>query len=488
MRDALYHLERTEATTLQSQIRQALVSAVLDGQLAAGSPVPSTRAMARRLKVSRNTVTLAYQALVTDGFLAARERSGFYVADDAHAVHFDPAPPRLSSGDQTVDWARRFRVHPTLQHNIQKPVDWRHYRYPFIYGQMDADLFPIAEWRDCVRQAMGRRWLDAWTEDRYTVDDPMMIEQIRRRVLPRRGISATADEILVTLGAQNALYLLASLFVTPTTNVAIEDPGYPDVHNIFRLRTDRIHTIPIDDEGMVVDHRLAGADLIFTTPSHQFPTTITMGLERRKALLAAARGNGAVIIEDDYESETNFCGEPFPALKSLDGDGRVMYVGSLSKSLMPGLRLGYLVAPPEVIREARALRHLMLRHPPGNNQRTAALFLAGGHYDTLIHRLHRAYRDRWGTMGRALGQHLPGWSRMPSFGGTSYWVQGPPDLDADALAATAREKGVLIEPGAIHFAGDAPPKNHFRLGFSSIPEDRIEPGIALLADLIGAAQ
>ncbi|NNG05677.1 MAG: PLP-dependent aminotransferase family protein [Inquilinus sp.] len=488
MRDALFHLERTEATTLQSQIRQTLVSAVLDGQLAPGSPVPSTRAMARRLKVSRNTVTLAYQALVTDGFLAARERSGFYVAEDAHTVHFEAAGAEVADDRRPVDWARRFRVQPTRQDNIQKPVDWRDYPYPFIYGQMDAELFPIAEWRDCVRQAMGTRWLDAWTEDRFTQDDPMLIEQIRRRILPRRGISANADEILVTLGAQNALYLLASLFVMPTTTVAVEDPGYPDVRNIFRLRTDQLRTIPVDDAGIAVDDRLVGTELVFTTPSHQFPTTVTMSLDRRKALLAAAHRNRAVIIEDDYESETNFCGEPYPALKSLDRDGRVMYVGSLSKSLMPGLRLGFVVASPTVIREARALRRLMLRHPPGNNQRTAALFLAGGHYDTLIHRLHRAYRGRWRTMGQALNCHFPGWSRMPSFGGTSYWVQGPPSLDADALAVAARDKGVLIEPGAINFAGEVPPKNHFRLGFSSIPEDRIEPGIALLAELIGKAR
>ena len=485
MRDALFHLERAQATTLQSQIRETLVSAVLAGQLAPGSPVPSTRAMARRLKVSRNTVTLAYQALVTDGFLAARERSGFYVAEDAPSVHFELPQGEHPPAAHPVDWVGRFRVRPTRQDNIHKPVDWRQFPYPFIYGQMDAGLFPIADWRDCVRQAMGTRWLDAWTEDRFAEDDPMLIEQIRRRILPRRGISAHDDEVLVTLGAQNALYLLASLFVTPNTTVAVEDPGFPDIRNIFRLRTNRVRAIPVDGDGIMVDDRLAGAELVFTTPSHQFPTTVTMSLERRHALLEAADRNGAVIIEDDYEFEANYCGEPCPALKSLDRNGRVMHVGSFSKSLMPGLRLGFIVAPPAVIDEARALRRLMLRHPPGNNQRTAALFLAAGHYDALIHRLHRAYHSRWRTMGQALSRHLPGWSRMPSFGGTSYWVGGPPDLDADALAVEAQEEGILIEPGAIHFDGEAPPKNHFRLGFSSISEDRIEPGIARLAELVG---
>ncbi len=291
---------------------------------------------------------------------------------------------------------------------------------------------------------------------------------------------------MVTLGALNALYIIASLLISDQTTVAIEEPGYPDMRNTLGLRTERVRPVPLDRDGLIVDGRLAGAELIFTTPSHQFPTTVTMSLDRRKALLEAVHRNRAVIIEDDYESETNFCGEPCPALKSLDRDGRVMHVGSFSKSLMPGLRLGYLVAPPAVIDEARALRRLMLRHPPGNNQRTAALFLAAGHYDALVHRLHRAYRSRWHVMGKALSRHLPGWSRAPSFGGTSYWVEGPPELDADALADTAQQEGILIEPGAIHFAGDPPPRNHFRLGFSSIPEERIEPGIARLAELVGA--
>ena len=147
MRDALFHLERAQATTLQSQIRETLVSAVLAGQLAPGSPVPSTRAMARRLKVSRNTVTLAYQALVTDGFLAARERSGFYVAEDAPSVHFEVPQGERPPAAHPVDWVGRFRVRPTRQDNIHKPVDWRQFPYPFIYGQMDAGLFPIADWR-----------------------------------------------------------------------------------------------------------------------------------------------------------------------------------------------------------------------------------------------------------------------------------------------------------------------------------------------------
>ena len=229
MRYSLFHVERDRATTLQSQIREMLVSAMLAGQLPATAPVPSTRAMAGRLGVSRNTVMLAYQALATDGFLVARERSGFYVAEDVRAA-FPIKPLKVSAAakaaaeDTTipaVDWSERFRLAPSRHPNISKPENWLDYKYPFIYGQVDSDLFPIGAWRDCMRQSMSLKWLDAWTDDRFAADDPLLIEQIRQRVLPRRGVMAQPDELLVTMGAQNALFLLNHLFVRDGAKVGI---------------------------------------------------------------------------------------------------------------------------------------------------------------------------------------------------------------------------------------------------------------------------
>ncbi|MGI9462398.1 MAG: PLP-dependent aminotransferase family protein, partial [Aestuariivirgaceae bacterium] len=158
--------------------------------------------------------------------------------------------------------------------------------------------------------------------------------------------------------------------------------------------------------------------------------------------------------------------------------------GSLSKTLFPGLRLGFMVGPKELIEQARALRRLMVRHAPNNNQRTAALFLSLGHHDTLIRRLHRAYRERWETMGEALAKHLPASSSNPSFGGTSFWVESPGDLDCEELSEAAKLNGILIEPGRIYFGARPRPRNYFRLGFSSIENDLIEPGIKLLAETI----
>jgi GntR family transcriptional regulator/MocR family aminotransferase len=393
--------------------------------------------------------------------------------------------PRSAAGP--ISWSARLKSNPAGQPNVVKPLDWQSYRYPFIYGQVDHNLFPLAEWRDCARQALGKKWLGSWTNDTWAHDDPLLVEQIRRRILPRRGIMANDDEILITLGAQNALYLLTTLLVSPTTRVGMEEPGYPDIRNIFSLCTPLVSLLPVDEKGLVPSDAFDACDLVFTTPSHQFPTTVTMPLERRMELLKRAAKHDVVIIEDDYEFETNYVNEPCPALKSLDDDGRVIYVGSLSKTLFPGLRLGFLVAPKNIVAQARALRRLMVRHAPNNNQRTAALFLSLGHHDTLIRRLHREYRSRWEVMGAALNAHIPNASRIPSFGGTSFWVTGPQGLDSEDLARAAAARGILIEPGRINFGVAKPPRNHFRLAFSSIDEKKIEPGVRLLADLVQAA-
>ena len=488
MRDWLVHIQRNEHASLQTQIREALVSAILDGQLTRDEPIPSTRRMAKGLGVSRNTVVLAYQGLLDDGYLVARERSGYYVAEKAlETVVVAKSGARQRPTAASIAWSKRVKIAPAAQANVSKPLDWQSYAYPFIYGQVDHTLFPLAEWRDCSRQALGKKWLGSWTNDTWAHDDPLLVEQIRRRILPRRGIMANDDEILVTLGAQNALYLLSSLLVGPQTRVAMEEPGYPDMRNIFQLKTPHVSLIPIDDKGLTLTDELNAADLVFTTPSHQFPTTVTMPLERRMELLKRAAKHDFVIIEDDYEFETNYVNEPCPALKSLDDEGRVIYVGSLSKTLFPGLRLGFLVAPKELVAEARALRRLMVRHAPNNNQRTAALFLSLGHHDTLIRRLHRAYRTRWDIMGEALNRHMPDASRVPSFGGTSFWVKGPPQLDSGELAKAAAAKGILIEPGRITFGAGNGPRNYYRLAFSSIDEKKIEPGVRLLSELVPGA-
>lgn len=483
MRYSLFHLERDEQKSLQTQIREILVSAMLAGQLPADAPVPSTRAMAKRLKVSRNTVMLAYQALASDGYLVSKERSGFYVSPDVRtnlAYANDDRASDMGGDVAPIDWQEKLRLRPSEQVNIVRPADWNTYPYPFVYGQLDPHLFPITAWRDCVRQTLSLKWLDAWTEDHYNADDPMLIEQIQQRILTRRGVIAEQDEILVTMGSQNALYMLVHLLVNRQTQVAIEDPGYADMRNMLKLRTDHIHYVPIDDEGICVD-LLGDSQLVFVTPSHQFPTNVTMNPSRRQQLLDWANYQDSLIIEDDYENETNFREGPIPALKSLDKNGRVLYVGSLSKSLMAGVRIGFMVGPKALIDEVRALRRFVLRHPPGNNQRAVALFLSLGVHNTFVNRLNETYRKRSELMNFALAHHFHGWYKVPEFGGTSYWLKGPENFDAEKLYQLALKKGVLIEPGGIFFSKPERNKQYFRLGFSFIQDHKIAPGIELLA-------
>jgi GntR family transcriptional regulator/MocR family aminotransferase len=496
LRDWLVQIRKTEYSSLQAQIREALVSAILDGQLARDEAIPSTRRMAKQLGISRNTVVLAYQGLLDDGYLVAKERSGYYVSEkalDASPQIKLPLPnPKLAPVKKIADrshiWHERLVLRPAEQENISKPLDWMNFQYPFIYGQVDHKLFPLPEWRDCARQALGKRWFGAWTNDTWSYDDPLLVEQIRRRILPRRGILASDAQVLITLGAQNALYLLVSLLVGRNTVAAMEEPGFPDMRNLLSLASDRMSLVHVDSNGLDLSSLPEKPDLLFVTPSHQFPTTVTMPLERRMELMRLASERDFIIIEDDYEFETNYVNEPCPALKSLDDEGRVIYVGSFSKTLFPGLRLGFLVGPEKLVEQARALRRLMVRHAPNNNQRTAALFLSLGHHDMLIRRLNRAYRARWEIMASALHKHMPNSSSIPSFGGTSFWVKGPQWLDSELLAEDCASQSILIEPGRIYFGAPEQPRNYFRLGFSSIEERKIEPGIKLLAEAISQRQ
>ena len=480
----LFRLSRERKVSYQRQLREMIVSAILDDKLPLEVALPSSRELARHLGIARNTVVLAYQQLIDEGYLVARERSGYYIDKKMLDGRVRVEPVKLEADSKPPDWEQHIKFHPSRQRNIIKPLDWKKYPYPFLFGQLDPDLFPVADWRECCRQALSVSDIRDVTPDRIDADDPMLIEQIQARILPRRGVWAARDEILITMGAQQALYILADLLIETGSRVGMENPGYPDARNIFELKSPCLVPLAIDDNGVKPGRDLNSCKLVYVTPSHQSPTTVTMPLERREHLLRQAEKRDFLIIEDDYESEINFVGEPTPALKSLDSNGRVIYVGSLSKTLAPGLRLGYMVAPKPLIEEARALRRLMVRHPPANNQRIVALFLSMGHHDSLIHRLSQTYQQRWQVMGEALNRHLPESSRIPSFGGTSYWVEGPRKLDTRKLKERAREQGILIESGDICFLQEKPPQNFIRLGYSSIAAKQIDPGIEKLAALI----
>lgn len=479
-----FFLDPQAQGTLQSQIQQMVTAGVLSGRLERGEKLPSSRKLAAHLGVSRLTVTLAYTELVASDYLSARGRSGYFVSDTAPEPS---ATPPLLRQNEAVDWTRAIGQKFSGGVTPERPKDWTRFKYPFIYGQTDPALFDHANWRACALRALGQKDFTALTTDYYDQDDPQLIEYILRNSLPRRGIVARPSEVLLTLGAQNALWLAAQVLLTQRRVAVVENPCYPALRDI--LTQSRCHMAPVhvDDQGLPPAD-IPECDVIFTTPSHQCPTASTMPRDRRHALLQRARDMDALIVEDDYEFEMSFLSPPSPALKSLDEDGRVIYVGSFSKSLFPGLRLGYLVGSEAFIREARALRASVLRHPPGHIQRTAAYFLSLGHYDAQIRKMGKVLAERRRVMEQALTANELVIAGSGAFGGSSFWMRAPEQVDTRQLASHLRDQSVLIEAGQHFFSAPQPPTNFYRLAYSSIPSAQIPEGIGLIAQQIAKEQ
>ncbi len=486
MQDAIIYLDPESSLNLQNQIRQKLVDGILNGVFPPSMKLPSSRRLAQQLDVARNTVVAAYQQLIADGYLVSRQRSGIFVNEEmleTRVGYRNDSSPAAKA--ESAAWARRIKVTPAALREIHDHPNWRHYPYPFIDGKFDATLFPLAEWREANRLSLGVADVEEWSTGSGDADDPMLIEEIRTKILTRRGIQAAPDEILITMGTQNSLYLISQLLADPATTACVEEPGNYEMRNLLHQRGAAVKTQPVDDYGLVVDERLADVDVVYVTPSHQVPTAVAMPLERRQALIHAAADHDFLIIEDDYECETNYMDHPLPALRSMNTDGRVIYAASFSKALAPSVRLGFIVANPDFIRRARQLRREMLNHPPLNNQRTAAYFLSLGNYDALMLRLGRVFRERRMALRDALNniRGIP-MEISPEVGGTTYWVRTPQEFDVANLAREAEKHGILIEPVEHYYANTLHAENCFRMGVTSITADQIRPGVAQLVKLI----
>ena len=477
-----FFLDNTTPGTLQTRVQQMIASGILSGRFEQGEKLPSTRKLAEYLGVSRITVSLAFTELQSNDYLISKDRSGFYVSKNA------PPPPSFSEKigvRDTVDWSKMIGQRFSIENWPAKPQNWSSFPFPFIYGQTDPSLFDHSNWRQCALMALGAKDFSSLTSDYYDQDDIELIEFILRHSLPRRGITASTDQVLVTMGAQNALWLATQVLLNQRRTAAIENPSYPPLRDILDQSRCHVKAVNLDHYGLIPDQIPKETSVIFTTPSHQCPTTITMPLNRRQQLLETASKLDALVVEDDYEFEISSKKLASPALKSLDSDGRVIYVGSFSKSLFPGLRLGYLVGSAPFISEARALRASVLRHPPGHIQRTAAHFLRLGHYDALINRMSKQYSIRRSKMAAAIKKYqLEIAGNSSPEGGSSFWMKAPKDLDTEILAKSLMKNGVLIEPGKNFFAPPNQLENYYRLAFSSINEEKIEGGIKLVADLI----
>lgn len=471
---------------LQNQIRQKLVDGILNGSFAPGMKLPSSRKLAQQLNVARNTVVATYQQLIADGYLVSRQRSGIFVNEEmlkSRVGHRDVASAAAKA--ESAAWQRRVKELPARRRKVPDQPNWRQYPYPFIDGRFDASLFPLTEWREANRLSLSVADSADWSTGSGAADDSLLIEQIRTKILTRRGIQADSDEILITMGTQNGLYLISQLLADRSTTVAVEEPGNYEMRSLLHQQGAKIAPQAVDANGLVVNAALADADVVYVTPSHQIPTAVTMPLERRQALVQAASEHDFLIVEDDYECEINYLDHPLPALRSIDSEGRVIYVASFSNALAPGIRLGFIVANRDFIARARQLRQKILNHPPLHNQRTAAYFLSLGHYDGLMMRLGRLFRARRMALRDALSniRGIP-MEISPEVGGTTYWVRTPREFDVRNLTQEAEKHGILIENVEHYYADLRNAENCFRMGVTSLSEEKIRPGVERLVQLI----
>lgn len=459
-------------------VRRAICSRIIKGIYREGEKVPSCREIADQLQVSKNSAYEAYSDLVGIGILESHNRSGFTVGmtlsvTDPHGalLYADepaplPQPPIVTANCRLPE--------PKLR--AKQPKNWTEFRFPFVYNQIDTELFPIEAWRECSRLALGRKALPIWTSEAVDIDCPDLVFQLRQRLLHYRGIDVSEDEILITVGAQHALSIIATLFNDDTRPIAFENPGYQEARHLFYLYNNDIECVDVDRDGLDPDSLPQDFKFVYVTPGCQFPTMVVMPEERQLQLIHKAEVANAMVVEDDYEIGLVGHLKLRPALKSHDKTGRVIYVGSLSKTLSPSIRMGFIVAHPDIIKSVKIIRSLTVRHPPSVVQETTAIFLAHGYHDAHLKNLRQIYSERWHIMNEGIKRNLPMFSQGSATGGTSFWLTGSPQFDAEVLATRLQKRGVLIEPGHIFF-NSGTPKNSLRIGFPSVAGNKIDLGL-----------
>ncbi len=476
----MIEVDRESSEPLYRQVRRVIEHSIATGIFDSRRRLPSSRELAAELSVSRNTINLAYQELLNEGLVLSHERRGIFVNPEMLAA----AEAEVTVTEPVIDWSSRMRRYADEGvADAEKRADWYQYPYPFVAGQIDVHTFPTTAWVRSLREALYQPHAFASLQDSIGADDPMLIEMIRREILTARGIEAKPAEILITVGSQQGLDLLGRTLLGPHQRVGIENPGYLDARHIFLRTGALVYGIDVDQDGLRPPDTLSGTALIYLTPSHHHPTNVTLSMERRRRLLKLAAASGTVVIEDDYDSEFRYEGSPSPALKALDSTGDVLYLGTFSKFLSPGLRLGFLVGPEELVRELRRVRRYQVRHPPGHTQRALALMIGSGDYHRALRHHRRQMKTRWEMLSQLAVECLP-WDQAPyPPGGVSLWVEGPAKLDAVELVSRAEERGVLIERGDIYYIQPSPPRNCFRIGYGAIPTRSIAEGMAVLGQV-----
>lgn len=469
------HIDPQDSRTLQDQIKGDIAKAIFAGFVPKNTSIMSSRRLAEQLKVSRNTILRVYEQLAEEGVLVPIERKGYYVNPQLE-LQVPSAEQQQQPGSQNLNWVNYLNAEHTVSDIAVKNLN--QYPYLFVSGMVDEDLFPVSEWRKCSIQSLNKSNHRSWTSDDHDYHE--LIEQIRTRVLTKRGIFVGKENIAITLGSQNSLYFLSKLLVSKRSCVAMENPGYPEALHQFQARRARVMPIEVDRNGMVIDERLTSANVVYTTPSNQFPTTVRMSAERRKALMDCAEQHDFLVIEDDFEHDINFMEHSCPPLRCEYQSERIIYISSFTSSIAPGLRIGFIVAAAPLIAQIKSLQVRTHSLPPKSNCQTLALFLSLGYYDVLAQKLLKRYRDKWLTMEKAMNYYFPQSGAIPSLAGTAFWVEYKQGFDAERFEQLAQEQGILINNGAKYFSCDHK-NNSFRLSFQSIRCENIREGIKQLA-------
>ncbi len=472
-----FHVTLDGRRNLSGQIYRQVRAAILDGRLRAGEPLPPTRELAERVDVSRNTVTVAYDRLAAEGFVTSRVGAGTFVNGELH-----PAAPRAHMPDG--------RLRPrAIWADVSEITDLSgDAEFDFRTGFPDARMFPYETWRRLI----GRE-LRASAVGGATYGDPAghcgLREAIARHIAVSRAVRVTGADVLVTNGVQQALDLVGRVLIEPGACVAVEDPGYAPPRRLFHSLGARVVGVPVDAEGLVVDAIPNDARMVYVTPSHQFPLGMPMSLRRRMALLAWADRHGAVLVEDDYDSEFRYSGRPIEPLHTLDHHGLVLYVGSFSKVMLPTFRLGFLIAPPSLHRPLRAAKFVADWYTALPMQAALARFIEDGTLARHIRRMRTEYQTRHQRIARTLAGELSGWLQpIPSVAGLhlSAFVRHGTIEDTVQVVKRARKDGVALY-AVSQFATASAARPGLILGYGSIPTARIDEGLARLRRCLEAA-
>jgi GntR family transcriptional regulator/MocR family aminotransferase len=482
------------AGTLYQQVYQALRGEILSGQLAPGSRLPSTRGLARELGVSRNTVLLAYEQLLAEGYAVGQVGSGTYVAAALPEAPLSPVRvPRQAISTQACTmphlsaYGRRMLGEPL----VPPPSMAAHryaVRYDFRYGLPAVEEFPHAIWRRllarCAR-AVSPEALHYGPPEGHAPLRQAIADYLRRA----RAVVCTPEQIVVVNGSQQALDLVARVLLDPGDQVVIEEPQYQGARRVFLAAGAPLITVPVDTEGLqtvALPPPVAGARLVYVTPSHQFPTGAIMSLARRLALLAWAEQAGSYVIEDDYDSEYRYAGRPVEAVQGLDRSGRVIYVGTFSKVLFPALRLGYLVLPTALVAPFTAAKWLTDRHTSTFEQAVLTEFIGEGHFERHLRRLRTRHAARRVALLEALATYLG--QRVEVSGANAgvhllVWLHDVAPHQVGALLENAARAGVGLYPVAPYYLAP-PPRAGLLLGYASMTTGEIRAGIRCLAAVL----